>query len=326
MTLRAAAFLALPIVVAICVWPFVQGQGRNLVLLGGGAGFVAGLGARVAGARARRRAGRLEGRLDSVKIELQDQLEALSRELEQRTADLRAVSVSAAHDLRNPLNTVGLNVHLLQVALAEGDRELGATALEHIERSNRQMTQILDRMRSFSRVCFADMQREQVEMALLTRQIFRELERSEPPPAVDFQLAALPPCYADRGLTRVLLSNLLSNALEYSRERTDRRVEVGFEAGSEPTVYYVRDNGAGFDAARTEELFQPFGGEGGGIGLAVAARVAYRHGGRIWATSRPGRGACFHFRLEARRTASRGAPGATPAVASTAEKGALDEN
>jgi signal transduction histidine kinase len=158
-------------------------------------------------------------------------------------------------------------------------------------------------LRSFSRVWFGEFRREPVDMTALARSVFEELSGVEPPPAVDFRVAQLPACRADPRLVKILLSNVIGNALKYTRNQLDRRIDVGVAAGSGPVTYYVRDNGAGFDPARADELFEPFrrpgaaAGDCPGLGLALACGAVHRHGGRIWASSRPGRGATFYFRL-----------------------------
>jgi signal transduction histidine kinase len=255
--------------------------------------------------RARERAPLTEGtasqRLAAQNRALQRHVDERTRELAQRTADLHTISGPVAHDLRNPLNTLGLNVHLLHAALAQGDKDLGATAIDHIDRARQQMADILDRLRSFSRASFGECRCETVDVAALAREVFKDLIGAEPPPSVECHVQDLPACQADAALLRMLLASLVGNALKFTRGRSERRVEVGFEPGSAPTTYYVKDNGSGFDPAEADELFEPFrrreAGDSPSVGLAVAARIVHRHGGRIWASGPPEAGATFYFYL-----------------------------
>jgi light-regulated signal transduction histidine kinase (bacteriophytochrome) len=153
-------------------------------------------------------------------------------------------------------------------------------------------------------VSFATFQRETVDMTRLVRELFNELSFTEPAPKAELRLGDLPACYADGKLLRILLLNLLGNALKYTRGRDERWVEVGTVESLDRLTYYIRDNGIGFDPARAGELFEPFTqivegdrADGQGIGLAVAARVVHRHGGDIRADGVPGAGATFYFDL-----------------------------
>lgn len=251
-----------------------------------------------------RAAERAEHELAALNRDLEAQVRERTSELAQQTTDLETLSESVSHDLRNPLNTVGLNVHLLREMLARDDLSRATDAIGHIDHAKAQMIQILGRLRSFSQVSFATFARERVDMARLVREVFDELNYSEPPPPVELVLTDLRPCRADPTLARILVLNLLGNALKYTRGREPRRVEVGCQDRVEPVGYYVKDNGIGFDPARAEELFEPFKRavdgdrtDGQGIGLAIAARVVHRHGGRIRAEGAPGEGAIFYFGL-----------------------------
>lgn len=257
-----------------------------------------------------RSAERAERQLAGLNAHLEELVDLRTRELAERTADLETISESVSHDLRNPLNTISLSVHVLsrEQGQVQGREQAQPTlALERILRAKEQMLQILDRLRCFSQVSYVTFRREPILMTALARELADEFRHSEPPPQPDIQVGDLPDCEGDPTLVRTLLVNLIGNACKYSRDRQDRRIEVGACGANGPTTYFVRDNGVGFDPDKAGELFEPFARlgirdrfEGQGVGLAVAARVVRRHGGRIWASSVPGQGATFFFELAPR--------------------------
>ncbi|HZD51849.1 MAG TPA: ATP-binding protein, partial [Woeseiaceae bacterium] len=210
-----------------------------------------------------------------------------------------------AHDLRSPLNAISVNAQLLEQQHSRALGDAGMTALRRMSAAVRRMTEILDRLLGLSIVSHATFRREHVDLTELMRDIFEELAASEPPPPVVFTVGELPDANADPTLVRTLATNLLSNALKYTRSREERRIDVGCENRDGAPVYFVRDNGIGFDNRSAERLFHAFerlgrdGGseEGIGLGLNIAVRVVRRHNGRIWAESRPGQGAAFYFTL-----------------------------
>lgn len=140
-------------------------------------------------------------------------------------------------------------------------------------------------------------------MAALARGAFEALERARPDEQPEFRLGRLPPAIGDRSLMEQVWANLLSNAIKFSSKTENPVVEVGAVVDGNEDVYYVRDNGAGFDPRYRDKLFGAFQRlhdesefPGTGVGLALVHRIVTRHGGRVWADSRPGDGATFHFR------------------------------
>lgn len=218
-------------------------------------------------------------------------------ELRERSADLQAVAGTLAHDLRNSLNTLGLNVHLLRTAIDHGDRDVGAMALEHMDRARQQMLDMLDSLRRLSRATFSELAPVELNVAALARAVGRELAAAEAAPELRLEVVDLPACRADPALARMVFESLLENAARSARGSVERLVEVGFHPGS-PVVYYVRDSGRGFDAAEASMLFEPFRRRRAGappdVGLAVAARALARHGGRVWAETGDS-GTTFYF-------------------------------
>jgi signal transduction histidine kinase len=246
-----------------------------------------------------------ERKLADLNRNLEQQVSDRTRELADRSADLETITDSVAHDLRNPLNTISVNTQLLEQQYRD---VLGTDGLEALHRTStgvKRMSEILDRLLGLSIVSHATFRREPLDLCEVARDIFDELSPSEPAPPVEFVVDDLPGANADPTLVRTLLLNLLSNALKYTRQKSDRRIAMTFARGDGGIVYCVRDNGIGFDGESAERMFNAFErldrgheSEGIGLGLDIAARVVSRHGGRIWAEGVPGEGAAFYFTLE----------------------------
>jgi len=221
-----------------------------------------------------------------------EQLEAVNRELE-------AFSYAVSHDLRAPLRAIkGFSQILLEDhagALAEGKLHL-----DRISGAATRMNDLIDDLLQLSKMARSALVRGPFDVAQLAREIVDELRQAEPARRVEIAVPAELPAQGDARLVRVLLENLLRNAWKFTAKRDVARIEVGLRDGA----WFVRDNGAGFDAQRAGKLFQPFQRmhtaaefEGTGIGLATAQRIVRRHGGRIWADSAPNEGATFFFTL-----------------------------
>ncbi|MFN7122739.1 MAG: PAS domain-containing protein [Hydrogenophaga sp.] len=247
----------------------------------------------------------------SERVAAQEQIHALNASLEQRVRertaelertmrDMEAISYSIAHDLRAPLRSV--NGFAQVIVEEEGDRlsESGRQLFERIARSSRNMGQMITDMLELLRVVQVELDAQPVCMADLASAVADSLAPQVPEARIE--VGALPDALGDATLLRQVLSNLLDNALKYSRHQSEPMVMVGFDAAA--SAYFVRDNGMGFDMARANKLFGLFqrlhaGTDvpGMGVGLAIVARIIERHGGSIWAESAPGQGACFWFRV-----------------------------
>lgn len=247
----------------------------------------------------------------SERVAAQEQIRALNASLEQRVRartaelersmrDMEAISYSIAHDLRAPLRSV--NGFAQVITEEEGARlsENGRQMFERIARSSRNMGQMITDMLELLRVVQVELDARPVPMKSLASAVAEALAPQVP--SAHIEVGELPDALGDATLLRQVLSNLLDNALKYSRHQGEPRVIVGFDADA--GAYYVRDNGMGFDMARANKLFGLFqrlhaGTDvpGMGVGLAIVARIIERHGGTIWAESAPGQGACFWFRV-----------------------------
>jgi signal transduction histidine kinase len=219
--------------------------------------------------------------------------EALNQELE-------AFSYSVSHDLRSPLRAIdGFSLAVLEDGADKLDSESKAH-LERVRAATQRMGRLIDDLLELSRVARAPMRLEPVDVTALSATVIAELREAEPARDVAVTIA---PSLATRGdprLVRVLLDNLLGNAFKFTGKRERATIEIGAKAGA----FFVRDNGAGFDPAYAEKLFGAFQRlhdardfAGTGIGLATVQRIVRRHGGRVWATGEPDKGATFSFTL-----------------------------
>lgn len=235
-------------------------------------------------------------------------------ELESINRELDAFTRSASHDLRAPLNVVlgfsTLLVNELGPKLPNEQRDW----LRHVERSARRMSQLIEALMRLSYVGRQTLTMQAVNLAALVRSVFDDLRHEQPQRHVTLHLGSLSEAMADASLLRQLFVNLLSNAFKFTRHSPQAVIEVGSELQGDERVFFVRDNGAGFDMARAEQLFHAFQRlhradefEGSGVGLSIVQRIVQRHGGRIWAQAAPGQGASFFFTLGAP------APAGTPA-------------
>jgi signal transduction histidine kinase len=247
-----------------------------------------------------------ERKLAELNRDLESQIADRTAELANRSTDLETITDSVAHDLRNPLNTISVNTQLLEQQYAGVLDVEGMAALHRTATGVRRMTEILNRLLGLSVVSHATFNPQEVDIADVVRDVFDELSASEQPPPVELVLDRdLPPARADLTLVRTLITNLVSNAIKYTRDKEERRVEVRSETREGVVVYSVRDNGIGFDPKLRDQLFRAFKRldgnltDGLGLGLDIAARVVRRHGGVIWADAAEGNGAIFHFTLEA---------------------------
>jgi two-component system sensor kinase len=166
------------------------------------------------------------------------------------------------------------------------------------------MGELIDDLLSFSRLSRTEMQIASMDMERLAKSVFHELTTPEDQERIDFHVAALPPAVGDPMLLRQVWTNLLSNAIKFSSKRERAVIEIGSQESDDEKIYYVRDNGAGFDMQYADKLFGVFQRlhserefSGTGVGLAIVQRIIRRHGGRVWAEAQVDQGATFYFAL-----------------------------
>jgi light-regulated signal transduction histidine kinase (bacteriophytochrome) len=240
---------------------------------------------------------RLNADLEQRVIERTRQLEAANRELE-------AFAYSVSHDLRAPLRAVNGFANML-LKKASSQLDPNSQRYLHLICDNAQhMGHLIDDLLAFSRLSRQPLQTQPVVPAVLVSHVLDELQADRDGRQVECLIGELPPCQADPALLKQVYINLLSNALKFTQPRADARVEVGAYADQGQCVYYVKDNGVGFDMQYVAKLFGVFQRlhraeefEGTGVGLAIVQRIIHRHGGRVWAEAAVGQGATFYFTL-----------------------------
>lgn len=207
------------------------------------------------------------------------------------------ISGALTHDLRNPLNTIGLNVHLAKTALEQGDSKLGPMALEHIDRAKQQMVESVERFRALARALYGETVNQPVDVDRLVRVVWERLD----PAGVELTVHDLPRTVGDPKLAGALLWGLIASALEAVGTRGGV-IEVGHVSDTDPPVYFVADDGtelaAGEGAANTL-WSRAAGASSVDPWLELAVRGVARHGGEVRGSRRPGGGVIVHFRLAA---------------------------
>jgi DNA-binding response OmpR family regulator len=236
--------------------------------------------------------------------ELAETRALLIEDIERKNKELEAFSYSVSHDLRAPLRAIdGFSKLLLDEHASRLDPE-GQDYLRRVRTATLRMSELIDDLLEMSRVTRAEMQRERVDVSSIARSIAAELQRAHAERTVEFAIDDGIVADADPRLVRIILENLLGNAWKFTAKSIAPRIELGTTHAHGQTIYYVRDNGAGFDMAYAGKLFTPFQRlhaasefPGTGVGLATVGRIVERHGGRIWAEGAVGQGATVFWTL-----------------------------
>jgi len=231
-------------------------------------------------------------------------LAAHASELEAANRELEAFNYTVSHDLRKPLTII--NGYCQAIRGQCGDR-LDPECIRYLDETYEgtlRMNRLIDALLQFSHLTRGELNRGTVGLCGLAREVALKLSRAEPDRSVSFHITDGITVYGDKEMLRVALENLLGNAWKYTAGKEDAMIEFGVTEREGEPVYFVRDNGAGFDMADAEKMFIPFQRlpgsekyEGHGIGLATVERIIKRHGGRVWAEGEPGKGATFYFNL-----------------------------
>jgi signal transduction histidine kinase len=241
----------------------------------------------------------------------EEEIKALNRHLERQldtlnevNRELEAFSYSVSHDLRGPLSRIaGFSKALLEFHADELSSE-GQLYLKRIDHSAHRMCELVEDLLNFSRLTRVEMKEQDVDLSAIVASAAAELQARDPLRVADFGIAPEVRAWGDPTLLRAALENLLENSWKFTRKHATARIEFGQVESNGGAVYFLRDDGAGFDMRDAERLFSPFQRlhkesdfEGTGIGLATVERIIRRHGGRIWAEGEIERGAAFYFTL-----------------------------
>jgi light-regulated signal transduction histidine kinase (bacteriophytochrome) len=217
--------------------------------------------------------------------------------------DLESLTYTIAHDLRAPLRTIDGFARALQEDCGDCLDEHGRRYLKHVLDAAHRMSQMCEGLLSLARIQGAQLTVLPLELSPIASRILERLHAAEPARTLEAVIPDGIAAHADRSLLALALEALIENAWKFTRCRERARIELGTQPTT-PLVYFVSDNGVGFDMRHAEKLFRPFQRlhsqgeyEGVGIGLAAAERIIRRHGGRLWAQSAPNGGASFYFTL-----------------------------
>ena len=239
--------------------------------------------------------------LEQSRSELEQRVRERTAELTAANKELEAFSYSVAHDLRGPLQHIG-NIGFLLQTTVDGSRPQERELIGKLFDGSKRMSALIDDLLNLSRATSTPVHRTALDLSHMAEAILTSLQTDQPERKVRWTVARGARAFADEGLMQVILENLLRNAWKYTSKAAEGEIEFGYSDGAGGTVFYVRDNGAGFDPRYADRLFRPFQRlhsqsefPGTGIGLTTTARIIARHGGRIWAESQVEKGATFYF-------------------------------
>ena len=243
--------------------------------------------------------------LKTLNESLEERIKERTEELEASNRELAAFSYSVSHDLRAPVRSINSFMHMFYEDYGDKIPEEAFDTLDVIKRAGKKLDNLIEDMLGLARVSRADMLRQRIDVSKIVDSEIQLLKEQNPDRKVEITIAPDMETWGDQGLVRILFQNLLSNAWKYTAKGESATIEIG-QQKEEPgiQVFYVRDNGVGFDMAYADKLFSPFQRlhteeefEGNGVGLATSLRVVNRHSGKIWAESEIEKGTTFYFTL-----------------------------
>jgi len=309
--LRTFPLITASIVLVIC-WLFRQTEGSSnpaivaSVIALGSTGIVVMVVSKVAdiiGGQVDKSNSELKAAEESL-IALNEQLRRRTNELTSVNRELEAFSYSVSHDLRAPLTNIDGYASILSSDYASKLDEKGNLYLAKLRASAHRMNGLIDDLLQLSRVSKSEIEVQAVDLSEIARTIIERLKMGDPARNVAITVAPSAPVRGDPKLVEIALENLLNNSWKFTSKKTEARIEFGWMSAGGRTVYFVKDNGAGFEMKHTDRLFGAFQRlhsasefPGTGIGLATVRRIIIRHGGEVWAEGEANKGATFYFTL-----------------------------
>jgi PAS domain S-box-containing protein len=241
-----------------------------------------------------------ENKITELNLDLERRVVERTEQLEAANKELEAFSYSVSHDLRTPLRAIDGFSHILLDDYAGKMDDEGKRLLNVVRDNASRMGRLIDDILKFSRTSRLEMTFTEIDMEKLAHEVVEELQPADG--KLQVEIEPIPPATVDRAMMRQVFVNLLSNAIKFSSSRESARIKVGGSIEGDEAVYFVRDNGAGFDMQYADKLFGVFQRlhamnefEGTGIGLAIVKRIITRHGGRVWAEGKVNEGATIYF-------------------------------
>ena len=235
---------------------------------------------------------------------MEQRVEDRTRQLKEANQELEAFSYSVSHDLRAPLRHINGFIDLLANNYTDQLPEKGKHYFDVIVNSTRQMGALIDDLLQFSRTGRQEMQKINLDMNEVLQEVFTLSKNDMVNRNIEWEIAVLPVVHGDTALLRLVWFNLLNNAIKFTNAKNPAIIQIGYKEEAQEFIFFIRDNGAGFDMKYAHKLFGVFQRlhskrefDGTGIGLANVRRIVLRHGGRTWADSQPDKGAVFYFTI-----------------------------
>jgi two-component system, sensor histidine kinase and response regulator len=235
---------------------------------------------------------------------LEDEVDKRTAQLELVNKDLEAFTYSVSHDLRAPLRSISGYSQILEDDLKNGISDQAGRSLAIIKKNTAKMNDLIDKLLEFSKLGTLELKKAIISSEPLVHNCISIITGSSHHPKAEIIIKPLEKVYADQDMLSLVWTNLIGNALKYSSKKENPVVEIGSIPGNRESIFYVKDNGTGFDMHYADKLFKVFQRlhsssdfEGTGVGLSIVKRIVTKHGGRVWAESKEGEGATFYFSI-----------------------------